>query len=143
MKKIKCQCFSIALCFLLSGCGNQNSEVIFPLLKVAGQSKKYVSTILGTPTSCKEIKYGEKCFYGQDENEIVFVNEKADWITVKSINTAPFSSQSLAYLGLRVKAPDFKNSYVIRWSHIQGFKEVQFFPSGDKIFYAYINTLTK
>lgn len=116
---------------------------LIDVLKVVGKNPLQVSEVLGTPTGCAESKYGRKCAYSIAETEIVFINGKADWITVNGIDNVPFDNEVLTSLGIKPKAPVFKNSFTLRWTSIQGLKEVTVFKGVKNSDYAYIKALTK
>ena len=88
-------------------------------------------------------KYGPKCYYAKGITEIVFINGKADWITVNGMSHASFDKRSLALLGFSVHTPTFENDWTMRWESISGFLDVSFFLSDSNIDYAYIKVKTK
>ena len=101
------------------------------------------SEILGEPTNCSKSKYGQKCFYSVAETEIVFINGKADWITVEGIDNIPFNQKALKSIGIAPATPSFKNNFTLRWTSIQGFKEVSIFKGATNSDYAYIKAFTE
>nr|VFK18224.1 MAG: hypothetical protein BECKLFY1418C_GA0070996_10408 [Candidatus Kentron sp. LFY] len=119
-------------------------EIIVDITKIAGKSKHQVDELLGKHTTCENIKYGEKCYYEKGKTEIVFIDGKADWITVNDMGYAPYSSKALEYLGISQRKPYFESKENgIRWNNIHGLREVLISPSGSYIFYAYIKAYTK
>ena len=130
-----------ATIFLLAGLAH--AEAIIDLTKVAGKSEKEVSALLGEPSSCDKSKYGTKCQYSRGETEIVFINNKADWITVEGIDQVPFSKAALGALGLKEAAPSFTNAFTMRWESIPGLREVSLFKGESASDYAYIKVKTK
>lgn len=120
-----------------------HAEPIVDVLKIAGKSESEVAKYLGAPSSCDKSKYGNKCQYAQGETEIVFINGKADWITVEGIDSIPFSKSALIALGLKEVKPSFSNNFTLRWNSIQGLREVSLFKGSSKSDYAYIKTKTK
>jgi hypothetical protein len=119
------------------------AEPIVDVLKIAGKSEKQVKSYLGEPKSCSKIKYGNKCQYTKGETEIVFINGKADWITIDGIDSVPFSKSALTVLGLKEVNPSFKNNFTLRWNSIQGLMELSLFKGSANSDYAYIKTKTK
>ena len=119
------------------------AETIVDIPKIAGKSKKEVSSILGKESSCGKSKYGETCQYKKGETEIVYINGKADWITVEGIDNVPFSPKALTSIGLNKAKPSFQNNFTIRWSSIQGLMEVSIFKGASLSDYAYIKVRTK
>lgn len=110
---------------------------------IAGKSKQKVATVLGTPRTCSPSKYGEKCSYEKAETEIVFINGKADWMTVEALDSVPYDDRAITSLGLKAAKPKFKNEFTIRWELVEGLIEVSIFPAGSKVDYAYIKVSTK
>ncbi|WP_020586341.1 zinc ribbon domain-containing protein [Desulfobacter curvatus] len=121
----------------------QKAEPVFDVLSVTGKSKNEVASIIGSPKSCSSTKYGEKCVYSKAEVEIVFINQKADWITVNQLNAVPYGEGALEFIGLPKSTPSFSNSNVMRWQNKNGLLEVSIFPAGGKVDYAYIKSRTK
>lgn len=118
------------------------AEPIVDVPKIAGKSLAEVSAILGEPTSCEMVKQGQKCLFSAGETEVVFISEKADWITVEALDSAPYSSDALPVLGFEKANPVFSSENVIRWSNIPGFMEISLFPGTTSVDYAYIKTAT-
>ena len=120
-----------------------SAQPIVDIPKIAGADKPEVEKFLGQATSCETIKYGLKCYFTVGETEIVFIDGKADWITINQMQTTPYSPQALTALGLKNQKPTFSSDDVIRWEDIQGIREISIFPAGKKIFYVYIKMKTK
>lgn len=120
-----------------------HAESVVDILKIAGKPESQVANYLGPPNSCGKSKYGKKCQYTKGETEIVFINDKADWITVEGLDSISFSKSALAAIGLKESAPSFSNNFTLRWSNIQGLMEVSLFKWASKSDYAYIKVKTK
>jgi hypothetical protein len=120
-----------------------HAEPIVDVLKIAGKSENEVAKHLGAPSSCGKSKHGNKCQYAKGKTEIVFINGKADWITVEGIDSITFSKSALAALGLKEANPSFSNNFSLRWDSIQGLMEVSLFKGSSKSDYAYIKAKTK
>ena len=120
-----------------------HAETLVDMTKIAGKSENEVSVYLGQPSSCGSSKYGKKCQYQKGETEIVFINGKADWITVEGIDHIPFSKSALRAIGLKEARPSFSNNFMLRWDSIQGLMEVSIFKGASKSDYAYIKVKTK
>jgi len=78
-----------------------HAEPIVDVIKITGKSQKDVAAHLGKEILCGKSKYGKKCQYKKGETEVVFINGKADWITVEDIDNIPFSKSALSALGLK------------------------------------------
>ncbi len=118
-------------------------DVLLDVLELAGQSKDDVATMIGTPLQCGSSKYGEKCAYEIAETVIVFIDGKADWITIEGIDAAPFSDDTIELLGFESAAPSFENSFTKRWDSIEGFLSVSLFKGATNSDYAYIKSYTE
>lgn len=116
---------------------------VFDVLAIAGKTKQQVSGELGKPQSCGTSKYGEKCSYAKGETEIVFINGKADWITIEAMDQVNYSGAAITSLGFKAAKPTLLNNFTIRWESIQGIKEVSVFPVGSVVGYAYVKVSTK
>jgi len=119
------------------------SSPLIDVAKVAGKIQSQVAELLGQPTNCSKSKYGQKCSYSVAETEIVFINGKADWITIEGIDNIPFNRNVLKSIGISPTKPNFKNNFTLRWSSIQGLKEVSIFKGATNSDYAYIKVFTK
>ena len=111
--------------------------------ELIGKTPKQVASILEKPGSCSKSKYGEKCSYAVGETEIVFINGKADWITVEGLDSIPFNQNALASLGITPKAPTFQNNFSLRWNSIMGIREITIFKGTKDSDYAYIKAFTE
>ncbi|MGN6153309.1 MAG: hypothetical protein ACTHOH_15095 [Lysobacteraceae bacterium] len=126
----------------VSGSARHAAEPIVDVPKIAGKSLAEVSAILGEPTSCEMAKQGKKCLFNTGGTEVVFISGKSDWITVETLDNAPYSSDALPLLGFGKENPVFSSENVIRWSNIPGFEEISIFPSAAGVDYAHIKTAT-
>ena len=133
---------SFGLLMLAAQCGRAANPT-FDVLAIAGKTKQQVTSALGKPLSCVAGKYGEKCRYSKGEAEVVFINGKADWITVEAMDAVNFDDAAVTALGFRATKPTFKNKSTIRWESAQGIREISVFPAGAKVDYAYIKVYTK
>lgn len=120
-----------------------SAEQVVDLTQIAGKSESQVSTYLGKPESCSPSKYGKKCAYQKAETEIIFINGKADWITIEGLDHLPFNANLLSSLGLKPASPSFSNSHTLRWNSVQGILEVSAFKGASLSDYAYIKVLTE
>lgn len=128
----------------LSPASQAKTELVIDVLSVAGKTKSEVVSILGSPKSCSPIKYGDRCEYLKFETEIVFINNKADWITIHQLDAVPYREDALASIGLQQSPPSFSNSNVMRWQNKNGLLEISLFPTGDNyVEYVYIKARTR
>ncbi len=137
MKNVVAFCVSVSLSNFVF------AEQILDITKIAGKNEQEVSVYLGLPISCGSSKYGKKCLYKKGESEIIFINKKADWITVEAIDSIPFNENIVSVLGLKSEKPSFSSSNVLRWESKQNLLEVSVFKGSSFCDYAYIKVKTK
>lgn len=133
--------FFLGFLVLIPGLALAAPVIDLPL--IAGKTKAEVSKVLGQPVRVSQVKGGEKAHYTKGEVEIVFVNGKADWITVSAMGHVPFSAHALVELGLKESPPSLKNANVLRWQGLPGFLEIAVFPGQKNCDYAFIEVLTR
>ena len=121
-------------------------ETNFPLAKIAGSSGKEVEVVLGE-AKWEKTKYGPKGVYLDGAVEVVFIKDKADWITVYPTKDLAFKASAIrAYLELADRRPNFGNSYTIRWEKKDGYLQIQAIPKQKKksaVDMLYIKTATE
>lgn len=142
----------LLLALLLTACsasatGGSGIEPPSPLVNVntiAGKDRGAVDTLLGDPTVCENLqRYGYKCTYEKFELEIVFINERADWITYNNVQAVKYSPEGLKAIGLETQTPTRQTEDAIQWRSIPGFKLVSFFPrGGSDTDYIYVKVTT-
>lgn len=132
---------TLALTALISA--TASAAPVVDVTQIAGKTEAAVSAYLGAPSDCGKSKYGKKCQYSKGETEIVFINGKADWITIEGMDSIPFTKAALTALGLKVRHPSFSSDYSLKWNSIQGIGEISIFKGGSKSDYAYIKVATK
>lgn len=121
----------------------QADDVVIDIPALVGKTEAQVSELIGQPISCSEIKYGNKCQYDKSETEIVFINKKADWITVEGLDDKAFSDSTITLLGFRDQKPSFSTTFVKRWEPLEGLISVSLFKGATNSDYAYIKAYTK
>ena len=120
-----------------------STDIILNVPKIAGKSEVEVEKEIGRANSCVQTKYGEQCFYEKADTEIMFIDGKADWITINKMNGLPYSKESLAALGLPVAEPVFNSASIMRWDNLAGILEVSLLSQGKSVGYAYIKVKTR
>lgn len=185
----------------------QKTGVLFDIPKIAGKTQAEVETLLGEPVFCSQSESALNCSFQENEIEIVFIDGKADWITVNGtfhnpsysqelegktkveilkllgdpvfcvraksksalncsfkdgdvsvefidgkviessvrgrLGKAPYSKDTLAMLGLRVKDATFSNEYIMRWENIPGLLSVTLHSEGGVVSVATVKVKTK
>lgn len=129
-----------ALAIVTSTAAQASAVVDIP--KIAGQSIKQVDDLLKAKPTCAKNKRGTKCDYNDGRIEIVFINGKADWITVNGLDHVPFTEAGIVRLGFSGKSPAFRSPAVMRWNGLPGVLEVSMFKGQTGTDYAYIKVKT-
>lgn len=98
---------------------------LFRIAEVAGRSEAELAVVLGPPYACKSSLYSRRCQYGPGSTEVVFIDGKADWLTLRSPGEVAFDASALARIGLAAKPPDQATTEELVWSGIGGLREVR------------------
>ena len=140
---MKAHQFSLALSALtiVTSTAAQASSVV-DIPKIAGRSIKQVDDLLKAKPTCAKNKLGTKCEYNDGRIEIIFINGKADWITVNGLDQVPFTDAGIAWLGFSEKSPAFRSPVVLRWNGLPGVLEVSMLKGQTGANYAHIKVKT-
>lgn len=111
--------------------------------KIVGKNMKQVAGMLGKPGRCREAKHGPKCQYRDGQVEIVFIDGKADWISVNGLEEVPFTDEAIQIIGLAPRSPSFSSPFVKRWTTVPGISEVSIFKGRVGCDYAYLKVHTQ
>ena len=145
MKKLMLITFVI----FLGACQQSSIEAIIDIKSIVGKNQSEVEKILGTAEKTEKlIVNGQSCdnvYYQYGEIEIVYINDKADWITIYMTSAYEMTRSAIQLLDLPYKKPSYFNpESAIRWEYYEGIKEISFFPGLEgKIFFIYIKAFTK
>lgn len=71
------------------------AEVLFNIPKLAGKTEVEVETLLGESVFCAKSESSLNCSYRENEIEVVFIDGKADWITVYGAFRSPSYHQKI------------------------------------------------
>ena len=113
------------------------------LKSIAGKSQKEVEALLGKPESTEKTKHGPKLIFSNEAIEIVFIKEKADWITFTPKEKIRFSKAALSALGLPPSEPTSADANSIKWETIPPFVSISAFPKPEGVDYFYIKVATQ
>jgi hypothetical protein len=69
--------------------------VLFNIPKLAGKTQSEVEALLGEPVFCAKSESTLNCSFQENEIEIIFINGKADWITVYGEFRSPAYRQQI------------------------------------------------
>lgn len=140
--------FTLAIC--ISPLFANEEPTAVDLASIAGKTQNEVSKVLGSPIDNEmtrengSTKYGPKKFYRDESVEIVFIDGKADWITIYPKEKVHFSVEALTALGLEVRGSDFRNDNEIRWGKHVKYHEISAFGGqNDSVWYYYIKVKTE
>lgn len=130
----------VAVIYVIGRSGTENSgqdstvikaNAIIPLRQIAGKSRNEVEKIVGKGKFVKNWKDKRagcvKCpkyFYRGDTLEIIYIDGKADRITINNPAGYSFNEDLTAALGLPSMAPSFNNGDVMRWYGYENLREV-------------------
>lgn len=98
------------------------APVVVNVPEIAGKSEAEVARILGEPTERSTTKNDGKTYpdlyYRGGQVEVVYVDGRAEWISVMNLTHLPFSEDALSALGITgAGAPSFACRGVIRWEN--------------------------
>ncbi|MFV5697436.1 hypothetical protein ACM55H_03620 [Flavobacterium sp. ZT3R17] len=138
----------------LASCVNSKKEIIIDVSSIIGKNKTEIEKILGKPDNVEMIRPSntpcvnvpcEKVNYQSDKFEIVFINDKSDWITINKVSEFEINNENIELLGLELSEPSIYNhGNVTRWNNIENIKEISIFDNGSgKMDYIYIKSITE
>lgn len=100
-------------------------------LDLVGKSKQQIRDVLGDPLSCKQTYQGTACTYGTGKTEIIYIGERADWITFSELEDVPFTARALRHVGLVPAPPLRRNPTRMHWLGHQGLEVITVHGAGD------------
>lgn len=115
-----------------------SAETMVDINLIANKDMEAVQAFIGEADSCKPSKYGQKCDYNHGDIEILFIDQKADWITINSLEGLPFNDDSITLLGIPGIPPTVNNKFDKHWEQVPGLISVTIFGGSNGISYAYI-----
>lgn len=127
---------------VIATCTVAEASSVVDIPKIAGQRMKQVGELLKAKPTCAKNKRGTKCDYNDSRIEIIFIDGKADWITVNGLEQVPFTDAAIVRLGFSEKSPVFRSPVVKRWNGLPGVLEVSIFKGQIGTDYAYIKVKT-
>ncbi len=69
--------------------------VLFNIPKLAGKTEAEIEVLLGEPVFCAQSESARNCSFQENEIEIVFIDGKADWITIYGAFRSPSYRQKI------------------------------------------------
>ncbi len=73
----------------------EDAGVLFNIPKIAGKTEIEVEALLGEPVFCAQSESARNCSFHENEIEIVFIDGKADWITLYGEFRSPSYRQKI------------------------------------------------
>ncbi|MGZ8251253.1 MAG: hypothetical protein ACXWT7_02835 [Methylophilaceae bacterium] len=113
-----------------------------PILTIAGKKKADVDAAIGNPTACDVVKLVLTCYYKKGDTTVVFIDNKADRITVEALDQVALAQDVLPALGLKTIPPAFQDARTAKWTHIHGILEITAFQADQRVDYALVKVRT-
>ncbi len=98
---------------------------LFRIADVAGKAEADVAAVLGPPTGCESSLHSRRCRYAPGATEIVYIDGKADWLTVIALGEAPLDDALLQRIGLKAAKAASASDEERVWSALSGLREVR------------------
>jgi len=118
------------------------NDKLVDLPTIIGKTQPEAEKIIGDPAGCNQSKYGLQCTYNLAEMEIVYIDGKADWITVEAMDDSQFEPAAMLRLGLDLGEPSFKSDFILRWEPAGDLLSVSLFKGAQNADYAYVKAVT-
>ncbi len=115
---------------------------IIDVKQIAGKSVDEVATILGQPVACRDTYQGLSCDYKSTDTEIIYINDKADWITIGGFEELEYNYRAIEKIGLRPVLPVVQNPFRMHWDSHQGFAIVSVYSSGRYVVFIQVRAFT-
>jgi hypothetical protein len=98
---------------------------LFRIADIAGRSEAEVAARLGPPWDCEASRYSRRCRYAPGATEIVYIDGRADWLTVRALGEAALDDEVLKRIGLLPKPAGTVVEDERVWSDLAGLREVR------------------
>lgn len=120
--------------------------LVFNVPSVARKSAAEVEHILGPPDRQSGLSLAGQVrrTYRRGAVEVVFIDDKADWIKIYETRGLPFDNAALGRLGLPERKPTYVNkNRVISWGNIGNLKEVSLYGGDGGVSYVLVCACTR
>lgn len=136
----------ILITLLSCGKSQTTQPPLLDIRGIAAHAELETHPHLGKPTDTGSVKINGKNYpkftYKDGSVEIVYINGKADWITI-TLKNGTFNKTALGIIGLPIADPTFSSPNVLRWENYEGIRDLSLFSKPDgTIDYFYIKTIT-
>lgn len=98
---------------------------LFRIADVAGKAEADVAAVLGPPWNCESSLHSRRCSYAPGSTEVVYIDGKADWLTVTALGESPLDDALLMRIGLKAAKPGSASDEERVWSDLAGLREVR------------------
>jgi hypothetical protein len=105
---------------------------LFRIAEVAGRPEAEVAAVLGPPWQCESSRYSRRCRYAPGATEVVYIDGKADWLTVTALGDAPLDDQLLMRIGLQPAPAGTASDQERVWLTLGGLREVRAYGTPDR-----------
>lgn len=105
---------------------------LFRIAEVAGRAEAEVAAVLGPPWQCESSRYSRRCRYSPGATEVVYIEGKADWLTVTALGDAPLDDQLLMRIGLQPAPAGTASDQERVWLTLGGLREVHAYGTPDR-----------
>ena len=112
------------------------------ILDLVGRNQMEVVETIGEAKSCNPSPQGINCYYPQKNLEIVFIDERADWLTVDGFKELAFNFRAIAEIGLKPIPALVTNPFRMHWQYHQGLEVVSVYGSGKNVAFIQVRAFT-
>lgn len=122
--------------------GPADKSPIVEIPRIAGKTPEELRALLGAPERCETTLYSSRCRYSPGRIEVVFIDGRADWMTVADFGETPFTPAAVKRMGLPEAPPAARDGEQMQWSDLAGLKSVQIVGDGKRIEFARVKART-
>lgn len=105
---------------------------LFRIAEVAGKTEAEIAAVLGPPWNCESSHYSRRCSYAPGSTEIVYIDGRADWLTVTALGESPLDDQLLMRVGLKAAKPASSSDEERIWTDLPNLREVRAFGTPER-----------
>ena len=109
-----------------------SSAPLFRIADIAGKAEAEVAAVLGPPWNCESTLHSRRCSYAPGSTEIVYIDGKADWLTVTALGESPLDDALLMRIGLKAAKPGSASDEERVWTGLSGLREVRAYGSPER-----------
>jgi hypothetical protein len=117
------------------------AEVI-DVRKIIGKSHNEVEAVLGQPVTCNETYQGLSCNYEIAKTEVIYIEGRADWITISGLQNIEFNHNAIQQIGLTPAPPLIHNPFRMHWESLHGLAVVSIYGAGKYVKFFQVRAFT-